>query len=282
MLLERKFEVRLSTVVGFALAAALVAVLILMEAGVPSRRAGTGAGVPIDGLSAHDLPGYSGPPVEDVEGPVAEPPAGLDEPPEADDDRDGAPAETHPGALAPRSGRGGALSVRPLPIWGPGSSSPTGDSTARRGGGIGRLHDPDLRNVQPAPGESSLSDGAGQGDGSGAAAPVLKDPESDDAGAADPEPRSYHTIQARAQMAKQNADALVGHLRGLGFPEAFSAFHKRDDDGVPLYYVFVGKYLTKSEADERHTALLGAIRRQPYPGGRNFCLDSYTRKRTLP
>jgi hypothetical protein len=233
--LNRRVEVRVSTIVGTAMAVVTMVLVVLMYAGVPARRDGV--------LGGPRLP--AGPASSSAGDPGA---AGAFDAPGAGVGGTGVqPAEELPAVgLPPRvrfagPGRGDLESRLPPP--------------EERGS-----QDPDLRNVREA-GEAQAGD-AGPGAGE---EPVI--------GAAAP-PSVFYLVQVRAREDGEGVDALREYFRGLGFTDFRVESSGVSGRGRGRYVVYLGPYYDEDEADEVREEVKSATRKHPFRYGREAFQDS--------
>lgn len=108
---------------------------------------------------------------------------------------------------------------------------------------------------EPTPAEPALSESVEVAEPSSAASPSVR-PASEA-----PNGRGF-TIQLAAYPSKDEAESLVGNLRGAGFEQAF--YQVATVNGRTWYRVRVGVYRSRAEAESAAKRLAGASPYDPY------------------
>jgi hypothetical protein len=283
-LFARRLQVRVSTLLIFAMAVVIFLTLVLSywktpEPGDPyfeRRWAREGAG---EGAREMDNPPSqsAGPPSSPLAASLASSPA-------------------------PRVDKGSRELVglaRPLPLWSPSSATDLGAQPEKRDGSRGAdlagrgaslrvsqdgRRDPEIRNVEVLPSAAipgaQLDPGAQAG---GAVEPPGRE-SAQKGGTAEPASPYIYLIQVRAKESMEGAQRILEYLAvSFGLGPAYIERDLRGDhnaEGKLLYTAFVGPYFSRAEADRECERLKRETRRTPYKNKGDFFQDCLVITRT--
>lgn len=286
MSLDRRIELRLSTIIAAGMVVVIVALLVAMAFSTrpkgPPGSGGLGSGLPSAAAPGSGAPGSGAPGSGAMESSWEADAPGAGGAIDASDGA-GAGALASGGGLWSGSVGPGDVPEAPAPV--PGASRQGAPSSSLRGGALSM---PLVRFASGNAGEYRAADPGA----SGARDPEIRhievrQPTEASSGraptvpAADPRPdppdRTYYVIQLRAPESSEIVDRMELHLKGLDFTNTVREPAGRNELGQSLFTLVLGPYLERREADRDCDRLKDAVRRAPFRRG--FFLDSYVQSR---
>jgi hypothetical protein len=263
-ILERRVEMRLSTVLVAAMAMIVVTTLVLTYLRMDSP--------PDPLLPDGRLTSLPAPSSGELSARLSKGEAGAEAlPPTRPDDSVGASSAADSLAAGGAGAQGRSeTALRKMPIWGPASSARPMTPEELAASPPARPI-PDVRNVESIAAATSAGDPSKEG-AARTEAGVLEGRAAAEEDAAASDSPNFYIIQVRAKESWEGAQRIVEHLGVFGFDKPLVEQDRGGHSAYAdkLYTVFVGRYYDKEQADRECRRLKRETRQRPYKDREGF------------